>query len=451
MTKNGRKYASFLGLLLSACGGGSGGGALVTPPPVITQAVVTGIAPLRATVGVLSTFTVSGRDLPAGMSLSISGCDGSAEVAGGTSTSRQFSCIPKTEYGNHAATVLLPGSLANAFSAQIDFQAAVTSADSSNWRFAVVAPDGSLFVWGIGILQGDSVGKVVATPTKIGDDYVSVATGLNYTLAIKRDGSLWGWGSNSDDTLGTGSPSWPTTPVQVGTGFKKIALKGAGTVGGESVVALKTDGSVWVWGTRSSPQAQSVDSAPFPWQMATGFSDIATGAAGEMLGLKPDGTLWSWNRNISDTPFIPVKVGEGYVAVATGANMSFGLKSDGTLWNWGRNAPNSPPSGIADVAHPVLVGSGFRWIASGTAYAMAIKDDGSLWAGGSNSEGQFGDNSSNGGAFRQVGSGYIAVWPGYTCTIAQKPDASFWAWGLCDFGDGNYTQRSPVARKLAIP
>jgi alpha-tubulin suppressor-like RCC1 family protein len=452
MNKFGLGIGPLIGLLLVACGGGGSGASAPPVPPVSEPApVVAGVAPLQATVGIASTFSVSGSNLPAGLTLTIAGCEGSVEMAGGNSTLRQFSCTPRGSYGNHQATVSLPGATSGLFSGQVDFQAAVTSADTSGGRNAVIAADGSLFVWGTGGMQGDGTGKAVTSPTRIGDGYSSVVTGLQSSLAIKQDGSLWTWGWNTDHLLGIDAPAGNATPVQIGTGFKKIAVKGAYTTGGESIVALKTDGTVWVWGSRSSPHPQTIEPGIVPWQIASGFSDIATGPTGDMLGLKPDGSLWSWGRNPSDTPFVPVKVAEGYVAVTSSYSESFGLKSDGTLWNWGTFPPNPPASGKADVAHPALVGGGFRSISTGIGYTMAIKEDGTLWAGGSNDQGQFGDGSTRGGPFRQVGTGYIAVWAGYDCTIAEKPDATFWAWGLCDFGDGNYMQRIYVPRKLAIP
>ena len=80
--------------------------------------------------------------------------------------------------------------------------------------------------------------------------YVTSVRFWGYTaLAIKTDGTLWGWGSNSSNQLGTGNTGKnETTPIQIGTdnNWKTV------TMGVAHTMAIKTDGTLWGWGIISS-------------------------------------------------------------------------------------------------------------------------------------------------------------------------------------------------------
>ena len=64
-------------------------------------------------------------------------------------------------------------------------------------------------------------------------------------IALKTDGSVWTWGSNTFSAIGDGNATSvaKTAPVRIGTGFTAIAA------GDNHLMALKADGSVWDWGS----------------------------------------------------------------------------------------------------------------------------------------------------------------------------------------------------------
>ena len=82
----------------------------------------------------------------------------------------------------------------------------------------------------------------------------AVSGGSSYSLALKNDGTVWAWGSNSSGQLGTGNTTNSKVPVQVPSLSGVIAIA-AGTSGlNYHSLALKADGTVWAWGDNNYGQ-----------------------------------------------------------------------------------------------------------------------------------------------------------------------------------------------------
>lgn len=51
---------------------------------------------------------------------------------------------------------------------------------------------------------------------KVIDNVSDISAGLNHAMAVRKDGSLWGWGDNSDGVLGLGKRvKSQLTPVRI--------------------------------------------------------------------------------------------------------------------------------------------------------------------------------------------------------------------------------------------
>jgi len=113
----------------------------------------------------------------------------------------------------------------------------------------VIKADGSL--WGSGLNdlgelgQGDTKNRRIPTRISWSTNWASVGAGPQHCLAVKRDGSLWAWGANASGQLGIGGASNATRlkPMLVGKGPWKAV-----SAGQEFSVGLKRDGSLWAWG-----------------------------------------------------------------------------------------------------------------------------------------------------------------------------------------------------------
>ena len=116
--------------------------------------------------------------------------------------------------------------------------------------------------------------------------------GTDHSAAIKSDGSLWMWGWNNASQLGNGTTIGRTWPDKVMDGVAAVSLYGFHSA------AIKSDGSLWTWGYNGQGQ----------------------------LG---DGTTAGRTS--------PAKVMDGVATISLGGDYSAAIKSDGSLRTWGLN------------------------------------------------------------------------------------------------------------------
>src|SRR3546814_12040953 len=90
---------------------------------------------------------------------------------------------------------------------------------------------------------------------QIGDatGFVAVSSGKGTVVALKSDGTIWAWGGNIQGQLGQGTSGWGTdwaTRLQVGSDNDWVRVN----ANYGSLHAIKADGSLGAWGqhTRST-------------------------------------------------------------------------------------------------------------------------------------------------------------------------------------------------------
>jgi alpha-tubulin suppressor-like RCC1 family protein len=223
-------------------------------------------------------------------------------------------------------------------------------------------------------------------------------------------------------------------------------LIGALTAYSAHSMALKADGSVWIWGAGAYPLANTVVLSPS--QAATGAVAIATGSQ-HWLMLKADGTVWGWGANnagqlgdgtqtLKTTP-VQAQGLTNVIAIAAGFNHSVALKRDGTVWAWGANdvgqlGIGSTTNAFQPTQVPVI--AGVTAIAAGDNFTLALASDGGeagiLWAWGANNYGQLGDGSTsprNSPVRVTVLSNVYGMQAGSDFAVAAQQDGTAWAWG----------------------
>jgi len=259
---------------------------------------------------------------------------------------------------------------------------------------------------------------------------VALAAGNTHTVALKEDGTVWSWGSNTYGELGDGTVVRKVTPVHVlghgGEGFLEEILKVAAGV--DYSLALMKDGSVWAWGVNGSGQLGNGENTsssvpvrvkgPYGEGFLSDIVDIDCGFS-HNIALKSDGTLWSWGNNYygqlgdgtienRNTPVEvrgPDEIGlmSDVINIDAGAYSSIALKKDGTVWTWGKNDSGELGDGTKIIRYsPVQVKGANNdafikdviAISMGGYHTIALKNDGTLGSWGGNYSCQLGDSSS---------------------------------------------------------
>jgi len=272
-----------------------------------------------------------------------------------------------------------------------------------------IKTDNTLFAWGrnnFGQLgDGTSVNKSV--PTQIGNDnhWTKISIGETHILAIKTDGTLWAWGGNAFGKLGDGTTVNKNTPTQIGTDSNWNLI----SAGISHSVAIKTDGTLWAWGRNYSGQLGDGTTVnkivPTQIGTATDWKSIAAGNE-YTLARRIGSSLWVWGDNgsgqLGDGTTIdkhtPIEIGVGsnnWMRIYVGSSTSMAIKTDGTLWSWGNGGYGTLGNGSgANVLIPTQVGTA-TWtsISMGFAHVIGKKTDATLWSWGLNSDGQLGDGT----------------------------------------------------------
>jgi len=169
---------------------------------------------------------------------------------------------------------------------------------------AATKTDGTLWLWGCGAngALGNDATTNRSSPVQTisgGGNWQHVSVGSLLVSAIKTDGTLWTWGLNDTGGLGDNSTTDKSSPIQTVSGGTNWKTSSSGE---RVTAAIKTDGTLWLWGsntggrlgddtaiTRSSP-VQTI-SGGGNWKRVSAFYEVAA--------IKTDGTLWLWGCGTS--------------------------------------------------------------------------------------------------------------------------------------------------------
>jgi alpha-tubulin suppressor-like RCC1 family protein len=287
----------------------------------------------------------------------------------------------------------------------------------------------------------------LALPRPAGlDGVIAMATGGSHALALRVDGTVWGWGTNSDWELGVSTPGGPdgsATPVQA-AGLNQVRALATGDDHG---LALRADGSVWAWGKNDHgqvgvPKGENCPYHPRPCVRAPvpvpGLNGVKAVAAAQdsSFALGADGTVWAWGDNehgqlgagSGADRLSPTKV-NGIADVVGLSAMGLhvvALRADGTVWGWGGRDASSLPKRVAGLEDVAAVAAGF-------ARNLALKADGTVWAWG----------APDGAAAAVAGLGPVtAIAGGALVSAAVAADGQIWMW---EFSAGNAPAKPPAA------
>jgi alpha-tubulin suppressor-like RCC1 family protein len=313
------------------------------------------------------------------------GCNNNGQLGNGTVTDR---CSPGTVWGSN----FLWCKVSNGF-----------------FHTLAIKTDGTLWTWGCNsqgqLGDGTTVNRCSPGTVAGGGTNWCQFSGYNSSAAIKTDGTLWTWGTNACGQLGDGTAVSRCSPGTVAGGGTTWCQVSSGSC---TNLAIKTDGTLWTWGSntcgklgdgttvsRCSPGTIAGEGTTW-CQVFSGFSHTSA--------IKTDGTLWTWGCGglgiLGDgttvsrcSPGTVAGGGTTWCQVSAPLNHSTAIKCDGTLWAWGSNS-----AGIVDslrCSPETILGGGTTWcqVSASRYHNVAIKTDGTLWTWGCGSSGRLGDGT----------------------------------------------------------
>lgn len=231
--------------------------------------------------------------------------------------------------------------------------------------------------------------------------WAKVSQGENFSVALKEDGTLWVWGRNLYGLLGNGTFTATEIkhPTQIGTDTNWTDV----SVGRYFATAKKVNGDLYGWAANDYGQ----------------------------LGLGN-------NSNVNT----PTLIQQNVATHSTGDYHTVVVKTDGTLWSTGYNEWGNLATGSLSLYRNVFVqesSNATDWASVGTGYysTLAIKTNGTLWAVGSNVNGQtglgtpatIGSNATTN--FTQIGTdtNWVSATGGVYHSLGLKSNGELWSWG----------------------
>lgn len=300
--------------------------------------------------------------------------------------------------------------------------------------------------------DGTRTAKPRPTPVSGLSGVRAVAAGGNHSLVLLDDGSVLAMGDNRWGEVGDGTEETRTSPTPVtGLGSGVVAI----AAGLHHSVAVKADGTVWVWGSNAvglfgSDIGDVNGTIDTPRQVAgiTDAVDVATGVYHSVL-LAADGTVWTLGSNANgqlgrETPSTGaarVTGVSGATAVSAGAYSTLVLRDDGSVTGWGSNdtlvlgparSTERSPVSVPDLAGVTSLTSGFY-------YALFLDADGGLRARGNIGQlfgptGDFATDTLPTTTALAVLDDVVGAWASDHHAVLQRRDGTLWALGFNNWG-----------------
>jgi alpha-tubulin suppressor-like RCC1 family protein len=238
-----------------------------------------------------------------------------------------------------------------------------------------IKTDGTLWSWGAAG-QGSAAINVAtmnaSTPVQeiLGKtDWVTHFIGSASQLAIDKSGKLWTVGSDSSGNQGLNTLNVAkSTFTQIGSGTDWSST----FVSNAFSAALKTNGSVYVWGINTSGQIGdgTAISKSSPVQVVSDktISKIV-GSSGGIILLDTSGNLWGTGTNTSGQLGLNDAINRSsYTQIASGvldascngSNTLF-IKTDNTLWGCGGGGSALLNASLVTVSSPIMLNNTFSW------------------------------------------------------------------------------------------
>lgn len=221
-------------------------------------------------------------------------------------------------------------------------------------------------------------------------DLQSITAGYEHSLALGREGTAWAWGNNEEGQLGPRPDSASTLPGRMYLQGRNLFGNVRSVAGGEQfTVAVKEDGSIWMWGRRTPRFGGATRQSCFRMPQLENVVSVSAGPA-YFMALMKDGRVSVWGKSVGvdalkEAAFVPGLA--DVAAISAGTNHRAVVRQDGTVWCWGKNDQGQLGDGSRETrAAPVMVSQcrDMVKVTAGSDFTLALKRDGTVWGWGAN-------------------------------------------------------------------
>ena len=243
-----------------------------------------------------------------------------------------------------------------------------------------ITNSGDLYWCGLMMQQNSANAQYIfePSPVKVLSNVKDVEGGAEHVAVLKTDGTVWTMGCAYGGGLGNGvTNGFSSTFIQAFSGAASISA------GDSYTMALKADGSLYGWGNNSCGQIginfKTASMVTSPTRVMTGVKSVECGYNITHV-IKTDNTLWNMGWNYHGgmglgepelaSIYTPQKALSGVAAVSGGYLHTLALKSDGSMVGCGQSSHGELGTGksIYEV---------FTWISAGLT-ASPILEEGAL-------------------------------------------------------------------------
>lgn len=252
--------------------------------------------------------------------------------------------------------------------------------------------------------------------------FITIDAGQESTCGLRSDGTVWCWGSRLHGELGDGLVGGSSTvPVQVQTASGALAGVSQLSVGNQHACALLGDGSAWCWGRNDHGQ------------VGPGW---ASGAEPFAVRMTDGGAALPAIREVSANALLTLALLETGSVRCWGSS-DLGQCGDGTT---GYGNQRIDPVTVRSATGPIrrIVA-----ISAGGGQHCALRDDATAWCWGWNRWGAVGDGTAGNlrtlavkvrAADGSVLRGITAIAAGEEHTCALLTGGEAWCWGGARLG-----------------
>lgn len=266
----------------------------------------------------------------------------------------------------------------------------------------------------------------------------TISAGANHTLVIKSDMTLWAAGDNSRGQLGLGIETFESNGSKV---MDKVVLAEAND---DVSFAIDQNGTLYGWGNNSEGQVDpdSFDSYIYkPLKLMEKVADVSSGD-GHTLVLLQDGSVIGWGSNeygelgftANEKKNGETKIKDNAADIAAGDGFSLIVTRSGEVFACGNNDNGQLGSGgYSDISTPQkVIDSGAVKAEAGNSHSVVLMSDGTVKTSGSNSYGQLGQDKDNSSctSFEKIGiSNISSIFAGGNSTGAVNSSGVLYTWG----------------------